>query len=70
MKKQRCEECNRILTKLYRRDSATTPQKATQYLECRDCKEISQPIDRAKIASDARNRVAALQNKTGVTENG
>ena len=63
MKKQRCEKCNRILTKLYRRDSATTPQYATQYLECRDCKDISQPIDRAKIVAEARARSAELKNK-------
>ena len=40
-KKKRCPKCNRILTKLYRRDSATTPYKATEYLECRDCNEVT-----------------------------
>ena len=61
MKKQRCVKCNRILTKLYRRDLATAPMKATEYLECRNCKETSQPFDRAKIAADARARVIELE---------
>jgi len=39
-KKKRCSNhnCNRILTKLYRRDSATTPYYPVR-LECRDCDE-------------------------------
>ena len=40
MKKSRCPKCNRILTKLYKRDASDKPYYKSSYIECRDCKEI------------------------------